>query len=181
MIKPVSNHGWDNYTFHLGSEMLVRLPSEEQYEHQVEKECLWLPKLAPFLPISIPECLAIGRPDKTFPLSWSIFRWIPGETFASKEVFDLCLFAKDLASFLKALHQIDSHGGPLAGKQSFYRGGSLKKYDKEVQKAIGCLGKKIPKKARDKSMGKSTCKLLGKNSPLGSWRHISRKSIGLFW
>lgn len=49
-IRPVSHSGWDNRTFHLGENMLVRLPSAACYEGQVEKEHLWLPKLAPHLP-----------------------------------------------------------------------------------------------------------------------------------
>lgn len=56
-ISPVSPGGWDNRTFHLGKEMLVRLPSAEGYSLQAEKEQLWLPKLAPFLPLPIPSLM----------------------------------------------------------------------------------------------------------------------------
>ena len=44
-IKSVAIHGWDNRTFHLGPEMLVRLPSTEDYAPQILKEFQWLPKL----------------------------------------------------------------------------------------------------------------------------------------
>jgi len=37
-IQPVAHSGWDNRTFHLGQDMLVRMPSAEDYALQVEKE-----------------------------------------------------------------------------------------------------------------------------------------------
>ena len=46
-IRPVENDGWDNWTFHLGDRMKVRLPSAMGYSEQAEKEAHWLPKLAP--------------------------------------------------------------------------------------------------------------------------------------
>ena len=52
-IKPVEFSGWDNKTFHLGQHMTVRLPSHAKYSGQVEKEQYWLPKLEPYLPLSI--------------------------------------------------------------------------------------------------------------------------------
>lgn len=53
-ITPVEFSGWDNRTFHLATEMTVRLPSAEFYSQQAEKEQLWLPKLAPQLSLAIP-------------------------------------------------------------------------------------------------------------------------------
>ena len=44
-VKPVKFSGHDNRTFHLGDEMSVRLPSDEAYAPQVEKENKWLPIL----------------------------------------------------------------------------------------------------------------------------------------
>ncbi len=46
-ISSVKMSGWDNRTFHLGSEMSARLPSAEMYASAVSKEQEWLPKLAP--------------------------------------------------------------------------------------------------------------------------------------
>ncbi len=37
-VERVANGGWDNWTFHLGSGMLVRLPSAFEYAAAVEKE-----------------------------------------------------------------------------------------------------------------------------------------------
>lgn len=48
-------------TFHLGKDMLIRMPNDTDYALQVEKEQQWLPKLAPHLPIltSMLQCQAI--------------------------------------------------------------------------------------------------------------------------
>lgn len=142
-IKPVAVGGWDNRTFHLGEQMLVRLPSAEEYAMKVEKEQLWLPKLAPFLPLSIPTPLAMGEPGEEYPWRWSVYRWIEGETASIGSIADLCQFATSLAEFLNALQRIDVTGGPVAGSHNFYRGGPLSTYDAETRQAILILGDKI--------------------------------------
>jgi len=138
-IKAVSSSGWDNRTFHLGSEMLIRMPSSADYAGQVEKEQAWLPKLAPHLPLPIPLPLAMGQACALYPWKWSINRWLPGETAAVSPISDLAPFANDLALFLKALQGISTIGGPMAGPHSFYRGGDLAVYDAETRHAINVL------------------------------------------
>jgi aminoglycoside phosphotransferase (APT) family kinase protein len=59
-VQPVANGGWDNWTFHLGAEMLVRLPSASEYALAVDKEHRWLPALAPQLPLPIPASGIVG-------------------------------------------------------------------------------------------------------------------------
>lgn len=142
-IKPVAVGGWDNRTFHLGEHMLVRMPSAEEYAMKVEKEQLWLPKLAPHLLLSIPMPLAMGEPGEGYPWRWSVYRWIEGETASIGSIADLCQFATSLAEFLKALQRIDVTGGPVAGPHNFYRGGLLSTYDAETRQAILILGDKI--------------------------------------
>lgn len=149
-IQPVALSGWDNRTFHLGNEMLVRMPSSSEYAAQVEKEQHWLPKLAPFLPLPIPTPLAIGEPMEGYPWKWSIYRWLEGETAASGYIANLSEFAASLAEFLSAFQSIDSTGGPLPGLHSFHRGGSLKVYDSEVRQAITALKDKIDVNAATK-------------------------------
>ena len=127
--------------------MLVRLPSAACYAAQVEKEQLWLPKLAPLLPLSIPAPLTVGEPGEEYPWKWSIYRWLPGESASHAPITNLCDFATSLAQFLTSLHHIDATDGPAAGSHSFYRGGSLKVYDAEVRRAIEILKDKIDTKA----------------------------------
>ncbi len=142
-IRAVAKSGWDNRTFHLGDHMLVRMPSAADYALQVEKEQLWLPKLAPLLPFPIPAPLALGEPTQHYPWHWSIYRWLEGETAASTPITHLSDFATSLGRFLTALQNIDTTNGPVAGPHSFYRGGALSIYDTETRQAIDTLKDRI--------------------------------------
>ncbi len=142
-VKPVEAGGWDNRTFHLGAHMTVRLPSAAAYAPQVEKEHRWLPKLAPLLPLPIPIPLAQGTPAKGYPFSWSVYRWLDGETATAGRIPDLHRFATTLAEFLSVLYRIDPAGGPQPGPHNFFRGGPLTVYDGETRQAIAALEGKI--------------------------------------
>jgi aminoglycoside phosphotransferase (APT) family kinase protein len=135
-ITPVEPGGWDNRTFRLGEQMLMRLPSAAHYADKVQKEQYWLPKLAPLLPLPIPTPVAMGKPTDQYPFPWSIYRWIEGQTASHENISNPNQFAIDLAHFLRSLQRIDITGGPLAGPHNFYRGGSLKTYDAETQEAL---------------------------------------------
>lgn len=139
-IKPVRQGGWDNRTFHLGDHMTVRLPSGASYAAQVLKEQYWLPRLAPQLPLPIPEPVALGEPDEHYPWHWSVYRWLAGETAKRERIADLPQFANDLAAFLTALQGADATGGPVPGAHNFHRGGSLSVYDAQTRQAIAVLG-----------------------------------------
>ena len=139
-IKPVEFSGWDNRTFHLGEQMTARFPSADEYSKQVEKEQFWLPKLAPLLPLKIPIPLAMGKPGEGYPWHWSVYSWLDGKTASLEGIDDVRQFASSLAEFLVALQKIDTTGGPMAGAQNFYRGGSLAVYDIETRQAIKALG-----------------------------------------
>lgn len=142
-IRAVSPGGWDNRSFHLGEEMIVRMPSGVEYEAKIEKEYYWLPRLAPSLPLPIPKPLGLGQPGEGYPWKWSIYQWLEGDTAAVAPVNDLKQFADDLARFLLSLQQIDTTNGPLPGAHNFYRGGSLAIYGEETIQAIDILHDKI--------------------------------------
>ena len=68
-IARVAHQGWDNRSFRLGDEMVVRLPSATAYAAQVEKEQEWLPVLAAALSRPIPDLVCplqhLGRDRDT--------------------------------------------------------------------------------------------------------------------
>jgi aminoglycoside phosphotransferase (APT) family kinase protein len=138
-VVPVELNGWDNTTFRLGDAYSVRLPSHERCVPQVEKEHRWLPELAPELPLPIPEPIALGRPSRTFPRPWSIYRLIDGHRPRVHDIADLSAFARDLAGFLVALYAIDASHGPAPGAHSFGRGGPLDCYDADLRRALAIL------------------------------------------
>src|SRR5215210_1711750 len=131
--------GWDNTTFRLGTEWLVRLPTADVYVAQVAKEHRWLPFLARRLPLQIPEPVAMGRASRRFPRPWSIYRWIDGEVASVGRIKDMTSFASDLAGFLSALYDTDASEGPHAGQHNFFRGGPVSIYDTEARESIRSL------------------------------------------
>ncbi|MES2998990.1 MAG: aminoglycoside phosphotransferase family protein [Pseudomonadota bacterium] len=144
-IKPVLHNGWDNQTFRLGRNFLIRLPSAQHYASQVEKEQYWLPRLANYLPLPIPEPIAIGEPSNEYPYPWSIYKWLPGNPALYTHQIHKNNVAIDLARFLSALQKIpvDPKTSPLPDMHNFYRGGDLKIYDEETRESLDTLKNKI--------------------------------------
>ncbi|OHB35250.1 MAG: hypothetical protein A2882_10680 [Phenylobacterium sp. RIFCSPHIGHO2_01_FULL_70_10] len=142
-VTRVRPGGWDNRTFRLGADLLVRMPAAAHYIAQVEREQTWLPRLAPGLPLPIPAPVAVGAPGQGYPFPWSICAWIEGETVAAAEDLDHARLAQDLAGFLLALHAIDASDGPAAGPHNFHRGGDPAIYDGQTRAAVATLGDQI--------------------------------------
>ncbi len=138
-ITPVALSGWDNRTFHLGDNMSVRLPSGQHYAKAVQLEQRWLPRLAPQLPVPIPQPLAMGQPGEGYPWQWSIYRWLEGEVATRQNTPDLGQFATALAEFLLCLQSVDIGGGP---KRSL-RGGRLDQWVPQVEAALEVLAGQI--------------------------------------
>ncbi|NIK57500.1 aminoglycoside phosphotransferase family protein [Kribbella shirazensis] len=135
-VHLVANGGWDNRTFHLGTDMVVRLPSASEYAQAVEKEHRWLPVLAPELPIPIPVPLAKGEPGADYPHPWSIYRWLDGVTATPDRIADPVRFALDVAGFLAALQSVDATDGPQPGIHNWFRGATLRTYHETTQSAL---------------------------------------------
>lgn len=119
--------GTDNAVFRLGEEFAVRVPRVESAATQLAKEATWLPRLAPLLPMPIPEPVALGLPGAEYPWAWGIYRWLPGETPAQHRLADEVGDAERLARFVSALHAADVPGGPPADVGNGFRGGPLRK------------------------------------------------------
>jgi len=130
-ISAVSHSGWDNRTFHLGQEMVIRLPSAEKYAPQILKECLWLPKLARQISFKIPKPLGLGYPSETYPWHWSINTWIDGKSLNQDTNVDLKQLAKDLAQFLKEFESLDTTDGPV-----LEHGNQLRDYTHEINNVL---------------------------------------------
>ena len=138
-VTPVAQGGWDNWTFRLGSEMVVRLPSAAEYALAVPKEQQWLPVLAPALPLPIPVPLAQGSPTADYPHPWSIYRWLDGRPATADRIATPARFATDLAHFLSALQSVDPDHGPEPGIHNWFRGGTLRTFAGDTERALNAL------------------------------------------
>lgn len=129
MVEP---WGTDNAIWRLGDDLVVRLPRIHWAAGQVEREATWLPRLAPRLPVALPEPLRVGAPGDGYPYPWAVHRWLPGEGAALDRMDDPVRFALDLAGFIRALQAVPTDGAPPASN----RARPLHDYDESTRRAI---------------------------------------------
>jgi aminoglycoside phosphotransferase (APT) family kinase protein len=143
VIEPVRSAGTDNALYRLGNDMVVRLPRRPRTVETLEKERQWLPRLARLLPLAVPIPLAQGMPAEDYPFSWSVYRWLEGETANIGRITDPSRLASDLAQFVAALQRIDTAGGPRPGEHNFFRGVPLASRDAQTRAATVSLDGEI--------------------------------------
>ncbi|WP_418956791.1 aminoglycoside phosphotransferase family protein [Streptomyces tritici] len=119
--------GTDNTMYRLGDDLLVRLPRTPDNGRSLRKEREWLPRLAPFLKVSVPEPVHAGTPTEDYPAPWSVYRWIDGAEAGPDTVRDWAAFGADLAEFVRALHAAGLMGASRSADSGldWYRGGAL--------------------------------------------------------
>ena len=151
-IDPVVSYGTDHDIYRLGDHLAARLPRIGWATKQAAKESEWLPKLAPHLPLAVPEQLARGYPAQGYPFEWSVYRWLPGEN-ANGTIDDLDQAAVDLAAFVIALRKVDTTDAPP--RPSHGRGAPLAQLDEHARQAIAELGNRIDADAAIRSWEES--------------------------
>lgn len=135
-VRVLPQRGTDNINFRLGADLAVRMPRIGYAGCHVRKELRWLPVLAPRLPHPLPEPVAAGRPGTGYPWPWYVYRWLPGTTAPDFVLPHSDRLARSLGCWVRALHSIDSSGGPPADAQNGHRGSRLSKRDAFVRWAI---------------------------------------------
>lgn len=113
-VRRVQSFGTDNALYRLGDGLMARLPRIGWAVGQVEKELAWLPRLAPQLPLRVPEPLALGQPGEGYPHTWGVYRWLPGEMLTLSEMAVRPELARQLAEFVRALRACDTGDAPRA-------------------------------------------------------------------
>jgi len=126
--------GSDHVIYRLGEELSVRLPRHAGAIRQAEKEAEWLPRLAPHLPLAIPEPVAVGEPDFGYPWPWAVSRWLDGEVPTVEALSGSRDAAVELAGFLTALQRFD------ADETADRAGRPLNTRDTATRAAIGQVG-----------------------------------------
>jgi aminoglycoside phosphotransferase (APT) family kinase protein len=122
-IRPVSADGTSNWVFRVGEEHAVRLPRSQEYVGDLRREARWLPRLAPDLPVPVPEVVFLGAPAEAFGRPWTVVTWVPGTPPEDLEPSAQPTFARDLGRFVRALHAIDTAGVEAGPDHWGYRAG----------------------------------------------------------
>lgn len=123
--------GWDNAIFHLGVDLLMRLPRRQLAADLIGNEQRWLPELASRLPIPIPVPRYAGRPSDAFRWAWSVVDLIPGvdgldESPAPAEAVAV------LASFVNAMHVV----APVDAPSNSFRGVPLRNREEQTRSEL---------------------------------------------
>ena len=131
-LMRITDSGTDNAIFRLGDDLGLRLPRIHWAEAQIEKECRWLPRLAPALPAPVPVPLGQGRTGHGYPFPWLIYPWLEGTSLDQAAVGNSDVLAEDVAQFVLALEQIPTDGAPEPRR----RGAPMAQFDEAVQWGI---------------------------------------------
>lgn len=120
--------GTMNQLYRLGDDLLVRLPRRANAVEQLHFERDWLPRLAPHLPVRVPEQVALGSPGEGYPHEWAVYRYLDGEHPSVDDPGDTDALAEDLAAFVVAMRGLDPAGarggyrtGPLSDRDDYVR------------------------------------------------------------
>jgi aminoglycoside phosphotransferase (APT) family kinase protein len=132
-VEPVFPLGTDNANYRLGEDKLVRLPRQEEKVAGLERELEWLPRLAPALPLPIPEPLGRGEPAEGFPFPWSVLSWLGGTNVSVEQVAPET--AERLAELILAIRSLDATSAPPG-----LRRGTLRALDGWVRGSATKLG-----------------------------------------
>ncbi|RCG20434.1 phosphotransferase [Streptomyces reniochalinae] len=134
-VERVPSGGTVNAMYRLGHDMVVRLPLTEGGAADVVLEREWLPRLAPLLPVAVPEVRGAGKPAEGYPWPWSVYRWREGQHPEAGALSEPSLLARDLAGFVTAMRGLAVPGAaPKA-----HRGGPLAALDAETRAALAAL------------------------------------------
>lgn len=131
-LSRVQSSGTVNAIYRLGNHMAVRMPRLGEFSAGIERELRWLPVLAPFLPVPIPETVAEGAATDRYPSPWSVLRWIDGENATLANLADPIRAATRLGEFVRAFRGVDIAGAPIAND----RGLPLVRRDSPTRAAI---------------------------------------------
>ncbi|HEY9563308.1 MAG TPA: aminoglycoside phosphotransferase family protein [Nocardioides sp.] len=122
-VRASSASGSSNWVFRLGDTLAIRLPRSDDYVADLVNEVRWLPRLAPNLPVAVPDVVAIGQPSGAFARPWAVVSWVPGDLPLALDGSQQALLAESLGTFLQSLHAVDTADVPAEPEHWGYRCG----------------------------------------------------------
>lgn len=146
-LRRLPPKGTDNQLYRLGDDLLLRLPRIDWAADSPAREHAWLPRLAPHLPLPVPEPVALGEPANEYPFQWLVVTWLDGVTVTGRHLGDAednvawDGLATEVAEFLVTLRGIDATGAPL--KTDGSRGAPLADCDAWVREWTERAGDRV--------------------------------------
>jgi aminoglycoside phosphotransferase (APT) family kinase protein len=137
-LRRLAASGSDNALFRLGEELLVRVPRQPGGSRTIAREARWLPVVAPVLPVAVPGVVAVGRPARGYPETWSVVRWLEGSTptGAARGAAGAAL-AADLAAVVTALREAPVADAALVDPElRLYRSRPLVSRDEATRESV---------------------------------------------
>ncbi len=141
-LRRLESSGSSNALFRLGDDLLVRLPRQPGGSAAIDKEAIWLPVIAPSLPVAVPEIVAVGEPGFGYAERWSLVRWLDGSVPSVPEAGvpsepPRRQLARDLAEVVTAMREIDVPPDARADPAlHWYRGDALATRDEPTRNAV---------------------------------------------
>jgi aminoglycoside phosphotransferase (APT) family kinase protein len=104
--------GWDNTVWLADGEWVFRFPRREIALPGIRRQIDMLPRLAPLLPLPVPEPVLVGEPAEGYPWPFSGARLLPGRELsdAGLSAAERAALATPLAGFLRTLHHAEVPG-----------------------------------------------------------------------
>jgi aminoglycoside phosphotransferase (APT) family kinase protein len=106
--------GWDNFAFLVNETWVFRFPRREIAVPWIEKEHRLLPRIAPRVPLAVPDPKFFARGDERYPWPFSGYARLAGRTACAAALDDgerhAC--ARPLGEFLRALHALPVDDAP---------------------------------------------------------------------
>jgi aminoglycoside phosphotransferase (APT) family kinase protein len=129
-LVPIRSDGTVNAIFRLGENLAVRMPirpaDPDESVRRLRADAVRLAEISAVCPFPTPRPIAIGLPGDGYPMPWSIQTWLPGDIATADGLASSHLFARDLASLIRAFREADTRGRHFTGAG---RGGRLADHD----------------------------------------------------
>lgn len=122
-VRASSASGSSNWVFRIGDALAIRLPRSNDYVAGLMNEVRWLPRLAPNLPVAVPDIVVVGQPSGTFARPWAVVSWVRGDLPLALDSSQQILLAESLGTFLQSLHAVDTADVPAGPEHWGYRCG----------------------------------------------------------
>ncbi|MFC7994849.1 aminoglycoside phosphotransferase family protein [Streptomyces rochei] len=135
-LRRVDPAGSDHVIHRLGADLAVRMPRHADALGQARKDFEWLPRLAPHLPLAVPEPVAVGEPGFGYPWEWAVTRWLDGDTATVHALGDSSGAAVELAGFLTALQRCAPDRAPTPAARADLTGEPLAARDRATRAAF---------------------------------------------